>query len=101
MPRVAKRKTSKPQVQSPLMSIADGARYLKTDVTLVRKAISCGELPVFDFGSRKLYKPTLDAFIIKWQNHGDELEAKIAAMEDQKSSSLKDGDERRIYLGDE
>lgn len=65
-------KTKKKEVQSPLMSIADGARYLKADVTLVRKAISCGELPVFDFGSCKLYKPTLDAFIIKWQNHGDE-----------------------------
>ena len=100
MPRVAKRKTSRPQVQSPLMSIADGARYLRTDVSLVRKAIKYGELPVFDFGSKKLYKPTLDKFIVKWQNHGAELEAKILAKETA-DKPLEDGEERRIYLGDE
>lgn len=99
MPRTAK--TKKKEVHSPLMSVPDGARYLRTDINLVRKAIASGELPVFDFGSQKLYKPTLDAFIVKWQNRGDELKAKIGADEDKKDAELEDGEERRIYLGDE
>lgn len=100
MSRTAKSKPTKKDIQSPLMSITDGARYLRTDVGLVRKAIKYGELPVFDFGSKKLYRPTLDKFIVKWQNHGAELEAKILAKEAE-AKPLKDGEERRIFIGDE
>lgn len=102
MPRTKKRSSGR-QVESPLFSVPEGAKYLRTDVNEVRKAIKYGELPVFDFGSPKLYKPTLDAFIVKWQNRGDELEAKLKAAEQVGSSPDKDDsepEERRIFIGD-
>lgn len=106
MPRTKKRSSGR-QVESPLFSVPEGAKYLRTDVNEVRKAIKYGELPVFDFGSPKLYKPTLDAFIVKWQNRGDELEAKLKAAEqaaERADLSPKEDDsepeERRIFVGD-
>ncbi len=70
IPRKAKQ-SRKREVVSPLFTVQEGARYLRTDINKVREAIKCGELPVFSFGSDKLYKPTLDAFIVKWQNRGE------------------------------
>lgn len=89
---------SKREIDSPLYSVPDAAKYLHTDQTLVRKAIDLGYLPVFDFGSRKVYRPEMDKFIIKYMGsgRGERLEELIKRGE--KQQELSDDGERRISI---
>ncbi len=83
----------KREVNSPMMSIADTAKYLKTDINLVKKAIDAGILPVFDLGSKKVYRPEVDKFIEKYMGLG-----KGQALQKQlETKDLKPG-ERRLIL---
>lgn len=86
---------SKRVIDSPLYSIAEGSRYLKTNINLVRKAIKQGYLPTFDFGSEKLYRPEMDKFIIKYM--GDGKGKKLQRLLEQEDEPLEEG-ERRIRL---
>lgn len=89
---------SKRLVNSPLYSITDGARYLHTDANLVREAIKLGYLPVFDFGSPKLYRPAMDEFIVKYMGmgNGKKLEHLVRSGK-AANEKLVDG-ERRIVI---
>lgn len=91
----------KREIDSPLYSITDGARYLHTDTNLVRKAIKLGYLPVFDFGSQKLYRPIMDKFILKYMGagKGEKLQKLVEQGEKAKSSQQElDDDERQILI---
>lgn len=81
-------------INSPLYTVPEGARYLKTDIVLVRKAIEKGYLPVFDFGSQKLYRPEMDRFIVKYMGDGKGRKLKELLEEDK---PLEDG-ERRVKV---
>lgn len=89
---------SKREIDSPLYSVPDAAKYLHTDLNLVRKAIDLGYLPVFDFGSCKVYRPEMDKFIIKYMGsgHGKRLEELIRRGEKQQGPI--DNGERRISI---
>lgn len=86
------------EIDSPLYSVPDAAKYLHTDLNLVRKAIDLGYLPIFDFGSRKVYRPEMDKFIIKYMGsgRGERLEELIKRGE--KQQELSDDGERRISI---
>ncbi|WP_302150420.1 hypothetical protein [Limosilactobacillus vaginalis] len=82
-------------VDSPLYTVPEGAKYLKTDIVLVRKAINKGYLKTFDFGSTKLYRPEMDRFIVKYMGDGKGKKLKELLEEDDKP--LKEG-ERRVKV---
>lgn len=90
---------SKREINSPLYSVVDAARYLHTDISLVRKAIKLGYLPVFDFGSAKVYRPEMDKFILKYMGagKGEKLQKMIESGEQCKETTSND-DERRIFI---
>lgn len=80
-------------IDSPLYTIPEGARYLRTDIVLVRKAIKKGYLPVFNFGSDKLYRPEMDKFIVKYL--GNNKGKKLQELLEEDDKPLKEG-ERRV-----
>lgn len=84
---------SKREINSPMMSIQETAKYLKTDVNLVKKAIDAKVLPVFDLGSKKVYRPEADKFIEKYMGLG-----KGHALQEQLENGNLKPDERRVLI---
>ena len=87
------------EIDSPLYSVPDAAKYLHTDIRLVRSAIKLGYLPVFDFGSVKIYRPEMDKFIVKYMGagKGSKLKSLIDKGEKAQKTQLDEG-ERQIYV---
>lgn len=86
---------SKRSIDSPVYSVPDAAKYIHTDLGLVRKAIKWGYIPTFDFGSTKVTKKVLDEFLDKYTGggKGKKLQEEIEA----KENPVNEG-ERRVII---
>ena len=89
---------SKREIDSPLYSVPDAARYLHTDIALVREAIKLGYLPVFDLGSTKVYRPEMDKFIIKYMGAGEGQKLQKLIEDGKKCGEPVGPDERRLAM---
>lgn len=71
---------SKRQIDSPLYTVPDAAKYLQLNVETFRELLKYGFIKSLDLGCRKVPRTELDHFIDKWT--GQDIKGALRKAED-------------------
>lgn len=85
------------KIESPMLTTVEAAKYMRVDVNTLSALLNMGKIPVLNLGSKKIYRPALDEFIVKNMTNVSDTSLKKQVETYKNRKSLKPG-ERRIEI---
>ncbi|QLL70251.1 helix-turn-helix domain-containing protein [Lactobacillus sp. 3B(2020)] len=85
------------KIESPMLTTSEAAKYMRIDVNTLSALLDMGEIPVLNLGSKKIYRPVLDEFIVKNMTNASDTSLKKLVENYKNQKKLKPG-ERRIEI---